>query len=90
MTPFDVHCYFCGAEQRQPCRTVGNLPKVEPHMQRLKLAGGVSESQRDAYTRSVMLWFFRYCTDDMLARARKDGSINDRKPWVRRALGVHA
>lgn len=88
MTPFDVRCAFCGAEQRQPCRTVGNLPKIAPHMQRIRLAGDVSDGDagRDAYARSVMRWFFRDYTDDMLARARKDGSIDATAPWVRRAL----
>ena len=41
---------------------------------------------RDDYAHAVVVHFFGYATPGLIERARKDRSLNDRKPWVRCAL----
>lgn len=89
--PIEFQCFFCGAAIGTPCLSVGNRPVVEPHMQRLKLAteharGDATTDARDAYARSAVTLIFGRCDEELLARARKDRSIDTRKPWVRRLL----
>lgn len=87
--PITVVCHFCGAAVGAPCRSVGKLPIVEPHMQRVRLAGDAESGPgRDAYARAVVTAVFGDCTPELLERAKKDRSIDARKPWVRRALAL--
>jgi hypothetical protein len=87
--PIEVRCGFCGADTSAPCLSVGKLPIVEPHMQRIKLANFVSAefpAATAAYAISAVLFIFGHCDDELLARARKERSIDVRKPWVQRIL----
>lgn len=88
--PIEFACFFCGVVAGAPCLSVGKLPIVEPHMQRLRLAGDVNadgtDPRRDSYARSVVTLIFGRCDAKLLERARKERSIDARKPWVQRAL----
>jgi hypothetical protein len=85
-------CGFCGAAAGQPCTSVGRRPITEPHMKRIEAAGAIGADavgSRDAYARAVVSRVFGHCSDELLQRAKKDRSIDERKPWVRRALEIH-
>lgn len=89
-------CYFCGASEGEPCRSVGGRVIVWPHQQRIKLAGvpsgrdGLSEDARDdaidLYRDTVIELVFGYRTPEIVALAMKDRSIDERKQWVKKAL----
>lgn len=81
-------CGFCGATPDEPCRSVGKRPITEPHMQRMGPRASDDEARalRAEYATAVVERYFGYVTPELLERARKDRSIDHRKPWVRRAL----
>ena len=90
----EVYCGHCQAGRGEACRSVGDRPIVEPHMARLKaVAGGddaAMDAERGAYALAVVHDYFGYVSPELLVRARKDRSLDRRKPWVQRALAGYA
>jgi hypothetical protein len=102
MTPETVvrilaaRCYFCGAAEGQPCRSVHGRACVYPHMSRITVAGfrrapqGVEaddyDDAIDLYRDTVVELVFGYRTPELVALAMADRSIDERKSWVKKGL----